>query len=108
MHYNGENDSAYCYVCIKAKKEKKIRKTGNMDASFISRGFTGWKDACCVFRKHEVSQFHRSAVEAVVVLPLTTRDIGEPLCKRHSKEKAENGAMLLKIISSCCFCAGKD
>ena len=74
-----------------------------MDASFISRGFTGWKDAYCVFRKHEVSESHHNAVEAVVVLTLTTRDIGEALSERHRKEKAENRAMLLKIISSICF-----
>ena len=74
-----------------------------MDASFISRGFTGWKDACCGFRKHEVSESHHSAVQAVVLLPLTTREIGEALSERHSKEKAENRGMLLKIISSIRF-----
>ena len=83
-------------------KEKRIIKAGNMDASFISRSFTG-KDACCVVKKHEVSESHRSAVKAVVLLPLITRDIGEALSERHSKEKAENRAIILKIISSIRF-----
>ena len=38
-----------------------------MDSAFISRGFTGWKDACAAFRKHEVSESHRAAMETVVV-----------------------------------------
>ena len=82
------------YICIKVMNEKRIRKVGNMDAFFISRSLTGWKDACCVVRKHEVSESHHSVVEAVVLLPLTTRDIGEALSERHSKEKAENRAMI--------------
>ena len=108
LHYNVDNDSAYCYVCIKAMKEKKIRKAGNMDSAFISRGFMGWKDACAAFRKHEVSESHRAAMEAVVVLPLTTRDVGETLSRRHGEEKAENRAMLLKFYQVSVFCAGRD
>lgn len=37
-----------------------------------------------------------------------TRDVGEALSEKHKKEKAENRAMLLKIISSVGFCAGRD
>lgn len=74
-----------------------------MDATFISTGFTNWKDATSVFRKHEASECHRAAVESIGVLPMTTRDVGELLCDEHKKEKAENRAMLLKILSNIWF-----
>ena len=83
--------------------EKKILKAGNMDSSIISRGFTNWKDASGIFRKHEASECHRAAVEAIVVLPLMTKDVGEALSEEHKKEKVENQTMLLKIISTIRF-----
>ena len=39
LHYNELNDAAYYFTCTKAIKEKKV-KTGNVDACFVSSGFT--------------------------------------------------------------------
>ena len=60
-----------------------------------------WKDATSIFRKHEASECHHAAVQAIGVLP--TKDVGEFLCDEHKKEKAENCTMLLKIISNIRF-----
>ena len=104
LHYNEKTDSAFCFMCTKAMKEKKIRKVGNIDSSFICSGFTNWKDATSVFRKHEASECHHAAIEAVVVLPATTRDVAEILSEEHRKEKAENRTMLLKMINIRFLC----
>ena len=42
---------------------------------FATREFQSWKLATAVFRQHEVSAFHKEAVERVITLPATTTDI---------------------------------
>ena len=37
------------------------------------------------------------------MLPMTTRDVGELLSEEHKKEKVENCAMLLRIVSNIRF-----
>lgn len=102
LHYNAKNDSAFCFVCTKAMKEKKIRSI-NVDSTYISSGFTNWKDATSNFKKHEVTESHRAAVEAIIVLPATTRNVGELLSEKHMKEKAINRSIFLKILSNIRF-----
>ena len=49
------------------------------------------------------SKCHCGAVEVMVTLPVTTRDIGEQLSSQHAREKEQNWQMLLKIISCVRF-----
>ena len=42
LHYNELDDSAFCFICTKAIKEKKA-KTGNMDDCFIFSWYTKWR-----------------------------------------------------------------
>ena len=65
----------------------------------MSKGFSNWKDATTILKKHEQSSCHREAVEVTITLPATTRDVGEQLCQEHQKEKETNRKMLLKVIS---------
>ena len=55
------------------------------------------------FKKHEQSSCHREAVEVMVTLPATTRDIGETLSQQHAKEKEGNRKILLKILFNIRF-----
>ena len=43
----------------------------------IFRSQTNWKDATVAFKKHLQSKAHCEAVEAVVTLPKTIKDVGE-------------------------------
>ena len=43
---------------------------------------------------------HREAVEVIITLPLTTRDIGEQLSQQHATQKLNNQQSLYQIISS--------
>ena len=89
LHYNELNNAAYCFTCTKAIKEKKV-KTGNMDACFVSSGFTNWKGATCAFKRHKVSDAHKAAIEAIVTIPKTTKDIGTALCEGYKQEVEKN------------------
>lgn len=104
LHYDELRDLCFCYICIQAHAEKKI-SSGYIDQCFISRGFSNWKDATSVFKKHDQSKCHREALERTVTLPKSTKDIGETLSERHANEKSENRRCLLKIISNIRFLA---
>ena len=58
-----------------------------------------------MFKKHEVSGCHREAVDVVITLPHTTRDIGEQLSLQHAKEKESNRTAFLKILKSIQYLA---
>lgn len=71
----------------------------------VSKGFCNWKNATAQFQKHLQSSCHREAVEVVITLPATTKDIGEQLVQQHAKDKERNRKMLLKIMSSIRYLA---
>ena len=73
------------------------------DAAFIQRGFSNWKDATEAFCRHEASKCHQDAVQVMIVLPKTTRDIGETLSSAHMKKKEESRKVLVKIIQNIKF-----
>ena len=51
------------------------------------------------FRNHEKSVSHREAVEVILTLPSTTRDIGEQLSQQHAAQKLKNRQALYQILS---------
>ena len=59
-----------------------------------------WKNATAMFKKHEVSGCHCEAVDVVITLPRTTRDIGKQLSLQHAREKESNREIFLKILRS--------
>ena len=63
----------------------------------IIKGFSNWKDATVSFKKHQSSSTHSEAVESVVTLPRTTRDIGELMSSSHKRDK-ESAREVLHII----------
>lgn len=104
LHYDESNDLAFCYLCTKAYKEKKLT-VGNVDKAFILNGFFNWKDACVKLAIHEQSHCHKESVEKIVTLPSTVKDVGEMLSSEHKQEKMQRQQMLLKIISNVRFLA---
>ena len=102
LHYDEASDMAFCFLCRKAETEGKL-KAANKDLSFISKGFSNWKDATEAFRIHEKSKCHQDANQVMVILPVTTHDIGECCSTVHAQQKSENRAMLLKILQNIRF-----
>ena len=102
LHYDEASDSALCFYCSKAEQEGKLRSTAK-DLSFISKGFTNWKDATEAFKKHEKCKCDQDANQVMIVLPATKRDIGEACSATHAHQKTENRTMLLKILQNIRF-----
>lgn len=85
LHYDEASDLAYCHICVS--------------------GFCNWKDATVAFKKHQLSACHHKAVDVMITIPSTTRDVGEQLSQIHRQEKATNRRMFLKILSSIRYLA---
>ena len=73
-------------MCCEA--EKRFLASTKRDSAFISKGFTYWKEGPKAFKKHQGSDCHREAVDALVVLPQCTKDVGELQSAEHRAEKA--------------------
>ena len=102
LHYDKALDMAFCFLCCKAEREGKL-KAANKDLSFISKGYSNWKDATEAFRMHEKSKCHQDANQVIVILPVMTHDIGECCSTVHAQQKSENRSMLLKILQNIRF-----
>ena len=84
---------------MKAYQQKKIHNT-KTEQTFISTGFSDWKKATEKFKKHESSQCHKESLEQIIVLPSTSKDIGEMFSSQHAAEKEKSRECLLKVIQS--------
>ena len=62
-----------------------------------------WKDGTVRFRAHENSAAHREAIDVMITLPSTTRDVGEQLSCEHATQKVKNRDALLQIMSCARF-----
>ena len=75
----------------------------NLEKTYISTGFSNWKEATSRFASNEGSRCHKDALLKMVSLPATTRNIGESLSKQHSKEKHEHRQCFLKLLANVKF-----
>lgn len=89
-----------------ADHDGKFLASTKREPGFVSRGFTYWKEeAKTAFKKHQSSDCHKGATEAIVSLPEQVRDVGKLLSEAHREEKATNRMMLLKILQCIWFLA---
>eukprot|EP00731_Ephydatia_muelleri_P008502 Em0004g840a len=107
LHYDSSQDLSFCHTCVKAVNEGKLSlASGNIkDSPFVCGGFSNWKDATVAFARHEQTTTHKKAVEVLVTIPETTRDIGEMLSTAHAEGKKISGQCLVTIAENIRFLA---
>ena len=107
LHYDSSQDLSFCHTCVKAVNEGKLSlASGNIkDSPFVCGGFSNWKDATVAFARHEQTTTHKKAVEVLVTIPETTRDIGEMLSTAHAEGKEISGQCLVTIAENIRFLA---
>ena len=103
LHYDEDRDVVFCFTCVKAYLEKKLHSTSSLEATYISKGYSNWKDAVIRFTSHQASTCHRDAVLKTITLPATTRDVGESLSVQHAQQKLERRQCFLKLLSNVRF-----
>ena len=99
LHYEEKNDSAYCFNCVNAYKQKKLKVSG-ADTCSISTGYTNWRDGLTRFGDHCNSHCHRDATITTVDLQSTTKDIAEQLNNAVAKQTQEKREVLPKVLSN--------
>ena len=99
FHYQVTSDTVLCFHCHVAEK-RNLPTSMNKDQTFTTTGFSNWKKAIERFNKHENSASHRQAVDAVEKIPKTTANVGDMISSEYAKQKLQNRAMLLIILSS--------
>ena len=77
LHYSEDKDLAFYFTCIVAYTNDHLESDRCLERTFISTGFSNWKDAAAKFCKHEGSRCHKDAVLKTTTLPATTPDIAE-------------------------------
>ena len=71
-------------------------KSPSKDLAFIKKGYTNWKDATESFRRHEKSNCHQEAIQAVLI-PSNVPDIGEMVSNLYARNKVQNRKLLREI-----------
>ena len=104
LHYDERRDVAYCFVCMRASKEKKLA-TKCTDQAFIYKGFYNWMDATVVFNKHKKTRMPQGCRSYGGGLTKVYKDCGEMLCSQHAKEKADNRQLLYKVLTNVQYLA---
>ena len=105
VHYRENDDAVTCIVCMSARKEGRLKWSSNLDTTFISRGFSNWKDASVKFANHEKSNCLQEAALKTVTIPATTSNVAEILSTQHEKDKLERCHCFLNILSNVHFLA---
>ena len=93
---------------MRCEAERKFLASTKREPAFVSKGFTYWKEGPKAFKKHQGSDCHREAVDALVVLPRCTKDVGDLLSSEHQAEKTRNRKILLLILQNIRFLARQD
>lgn len=75
-----------------AAREGKFLASTKWDPAFLTKGFT------TAFKKHQASDCHQEATEALVLPKHIHGDVGELLSQQNQEEKATNRKMLIKIL----------
>lgn len=100
LHYIEKQDAVLCFICAQASNHKMLQWSSNFDPSFISKGFTNWKDATVKFGMHASSKCHKEAVLKMIELPNSAVNVAESLSSALKTEKLQRCQCLLKLISN--------
>ena len=105
LHYTENDDAVVCFTCAGANWQKKLQWSANLELTFISKGFTNWKDATVKFAIHASSKCHKEAVLKMITLPSSTKNVAESLSTQVTREKLERRQCFLEVLSNVRFLA---
>lgn len=106
LHYNEENDSLFCFICIKACNMvgKSDSWYSDVELAFLTVGFKNWKDANAKFVAHQNSVFHKKCAD-LIIKRKSAISIDAQLQNALLKAQNDSKKCLLAIISSLRFLA---
>ena len=91
---------------MRAQKERKLLSSHRREPAFIIIGFTNWKEANKGFSKHQSSDCHKEAIEALCLLPTQiVGNVDELMCDEVKQQKAVNRKIFMKILQNTRYLA---
>ena len=106
LHYNKVADAAFCHLCMRAQRERKLLSSHRREPAFITSGFTIWKEANKGFSKHQSSECHKEAIEALCLLPAQiVGHVDELMSDEIKQQKAVNRKIFMKILENMRYLA---
>ena len=69
LHYEENLDHAFCCTCVTAYQNNLLQSALCLEPTFISTGFSNWKDATAKFSKHECSICYKDFGLKTITLP---------------------------------------
>ena len=103
LHYTENDDAVVCFTCAGANWQKKLQWSANLELTFISKGFTNWKDATVKFAIHASSKCHKEAV--LKMITFLDEKCGWIFVNPSNERKVGAMAVLLEVLSNVRFLA---
>jgi hypothetical protein len=91
--------AVFCAKCSECERKNMFKFSSKKEDSFISRGFSIWKNALAKFKAHELNGCHRKAILKLAECSKGT-DVCGQLITSNERDRALAKAAMLKIISS--------
>ena len=102
LEYDGE--AATCSQCVAADKQGLLIGAKRRDAAFTTKGFNTWRHALERFRRHEASDVHQLAIQA---LASASRPCAAAALSVVGKAREQSDARhaLRRIFDAVAFCS---
>ena len=98
LHYDKVADAAFCHLCMRTQRGRKLLSSHRREPAFITSGFTNWKEANKGFSKHQSSECHKEAIEALCLLPAQiVGHVDELRSDEIKQQKVVNRKIFMKI-----------
>ena len=102
LEYDGE--AATCSQCVAADKQGLLVGAKKRDAAFTTKGFNAWRHALERFRRHEASDVHQLAIQALssASKPCATAALS---VVGKAREQSDARHALGRIFDAVAFCS---
>ena len=107
LHYDEAEDRVYCIIYINGHHHNMINDI-KLENSFAKTAYSNWKNARSKdkgFHQHEISKCHLQAIQKLIEIPKSTKDVATMFKTNMTETKRENRTSLLNIISCLCYLA---
>ena len=106
LHHDKVADAAFCHLYMRAQKERKLLSSHRREPAFITSGFTNWKEVNKGFSKHQTSDCHKEAIQALCLLPTQiVGNVDELICDEVKQQKVVNRKIFMKILENTRYLA---
>ena len=88
----------FCCICVQQNAKLNLRAARNKELVFISDEFLNWKKALTRFKKHQLSDCHKLAIDYQMNFPTSCKNVLEMSNDAAKQTMESNLICLIKVI----------